>query len=61
VTDRQAEVAMVAAQKGYFNADGAPAAEIAAELDLAKSTVSEHLRIVTDTLFSQLFGDGDRL
>ncbi|EMA68673.1 Bacterio-opsin activator HTH domain protein [Halorubrum aidingense JCM 13560] len=61
VTDRQAEVAAVAAQKGYFNADGASAAEIAAELDLAKSTVSEHLRIVTDTLFSQLFGDGDRI
>ncbi|MFC7116435.1 hypothetical protein ACFQH2_17830 [Natronoarchaeum sp. GCM10025703] len=30
---------------------------MAAELDLAKSTVSEHLRIVTATLFSQLFAD----
>ncbi|PAU84774.1 bacterio-opsin activator [Halorubrum salipaludis] len=58
VTDRQAEVAAVAAEKGYFDGDGASAAEIAADLDLAKSTVSEHLRAVTDTLFSQAFGDG---
>ena len=58
VTDRQAEVAAVAAEKGYFDGDGASAAEIAADLDLAKSTVSEHLRTVTDTLFSQAFGDG---
>jgi len=58
VTDRQAEVATVAAEKGYFDGDGASAAEIAADLDLAKSTVSEHLRTVTDALFSQAFGDG---
>ncbi|MGQ3330262.1 helix-turn-helix domain-containing protein [Halorubrum sp. FL23] len=58
VTDRQAEIASVAAEKGYFNGDGASAEEIAADLDLAKSTVSEHLRAVTDTLFSQAFGDG---
>jgi DNA-binding transcriptional ArsR family regulator len=58
VTDRQAEIATVAAKKGYFNGDGASAGEIAADLDLAKSTVSEHLRTVTDTLFSQAFGDG---
>jgi predicted DNA binding protein len=58
VTDRQAEIATVAAERGYFNGDGASAAEIAADLDLAKSTVSEHLRTVTDTLFSQAFGDG---
>jgi len=61
VTDRQAEVAAVAAERGYFESDGASAAEIAEEMDLAKSTVSEHLRIVTATLFSQLFGDGDRI
>ena len=58
VTDRQAEIATVAAEKGYFNGDGASAAEIAADLDLTKSTVSEHLRTVTDTLFAQAFGDG---
>ncbi|WP_235271552.1 helix-turn-helix domain-containing protein [Halorubrum saccharovorum] len=58
VTDRQAEIAAVAAEKGYFDGDGASAGEIAADLDLAKSTVSEHLRTVTDTLFSQAFGDG---
>lgn len=55
VTARQAEVARTAAEQGYFDADGASAAEIAAELDLAKSTVSEHLRLVTAELFSQLF------
>jgi len=58
VTDRQAEIAAVAAEKGYFDRDGASAAEIAAEFDLAKSTVSEHLRAVTDTLLSQAFGKG---
>ncbi|WP_418280257.1 helix-turn-helix domain-containing protein [Halorubrum sp. DTA98] len=57
VTDRQAEVAAVAAERGYFEPDGASAEEIAADLDLAKSTVSEHLRLVTATLFSQLFAD----
>jgi len=37
---------------------GASAADVAAEFDLAKSTVSEHLRTVTAVLFSQTFGDG---
>lgn len=60
VTDRQAEVATVAAEMGYFDGDGASAAAIADELGLAKSTVSEHLRAVTNALFSQLFGNGDR-
>lgn len=58
VTDRQAEVATVAAERGYFEAGGASAADVAAEFDLAKSTVSEHLRTVTAALFSQTFGDG---
>jgi len=58
VTDRQAEIATVAAEKGYFDPGGASAADIAAEFDLAKSTVSEHLRTVTVALFSQTFGDG---
>lgn len=57
VTDRQAEIATVAAEKGYFGAGGASAEEVAAEFDLAKSTVSEHLRTVTEELFSQTFGD----
>ena len=60
VTDRQAEIATVAAEEGYFEAGGASAADVAAEFDLAKSTVSEHLRTVTAALFSQTFGDGDR-
>ena len=60
VTDRQVEIATVAAEKGYFETGGASAADVAAEFDLAKSTVSEHLRAVTRSLFSQAFGDGDR-
>ncbi|WP_144799097.1 helix-turn-helix domain-containing protein [Halorubrum depositum] len=59
VTDRQAEIATVAAEKGYFETGGVSAADVAAEFDLAKSTVSEHLRIVTAALFSQTFGTGD--
>lgn len=58
VTDRQAEIATVAAEMGYFDGDGASAETIADELGLAKSTVSEHLRAVTSALFSQLFGNG---
>lgn len=57
VTDRQAEIAAVAAERGYFDGDGASAGAIADDLGLAKSTVSEHLRTVTDTLFSQTFGN----
>jgi len=60
VTTRQAKVAAVAVEQGYFEPGGASAAEIAAELDLAKSTVSEHLRLVTASLFSQLFADGSQ-
>jgi len=59
VTDRQTEIATVAAEKGYFEPGGASAADVAAEFDLAKSTVSEHLRTVTAALFSQTFGNGD--
>ncbi|WP_435073395.1 helix-turn-helix domain-containing protein [Halorubrum sp. HHNYT27] len=58
VTDRQAEIATVAAESGYFEPGGASVADVAAEFDLAKSTVSEHLRTVTAALFSQTFGDG---
>jgi hypothetical protein len=56
VTERQATVAAVAVQEGYFEPNGATADEVAAHLDVAKSTVSEHLRIVTTTVLSQLFG-----
>ncbi|OYR59315.1 helix-turn-helix domain-containing protein [Halorubrum halodurans] len=58
VTDRQAEVAAVAAERGYFESDGASAADLADELGIAKSTVSEHLRLVTASLFSQVFAEG---
>lgn len=57
VTERQATVAAVAVEERYFDPDGASADEIAADLDLAKSTVSEHLRIVTASVLSQVFGD----
>lgn len=57
MTERRAEVARLAAERGYFRSDGASAESIADELGLAKSTVSEHLRLVTDDLFSQLFAD----
>jgi hypothetical protein len=58
VTKRQATVAAAAVEKGYFEPNGATADEVAAELGLAKSTVSEHLRLVTATVLSQLFGKG---
>lgn len=57
VTERQAEVATLAVKKGYFDPDGPTAEAIADDLGLAKSTVSEHLRLVTSTVFSQLFDD----
>ena len=57
VTERQATVAAVAVERGYFDPDGAAADEIADDLGLAKSTVSEHLRLVTATVLSQLFGE----
>ncbi|WP_066415621.1 helix-turn-helix domain-containing protein [Halorubrum aethiopicum] len=58
VTDRQAEVAAAAAERGYFEPGGASAADLADELGIAKSTVSEHLRLVTASLFSQVFTEG---
>jgi hypothetical protein len=57
VTERQASVAAVAVSRGYFDPDGASTEEIAEELGLAKSTVSEHLRLVTATVLSQVFDD----
>jgi DNA-binding transcriptional ArsR family regulator len=54
LTDRQREVAVVALEMGYFEETGAAAEEIAAALQISKSTLSEHLRIVIRKLLSQL-------
>jgi hypothetical protein len=55
LTDRQRELARAAAERGYFEADGPTAAAMAQELDITKSTLSEHLRAVQRELFDQLF------
>ena len=54
LTARQREVATAAIEMGYFEETGATAAETAAALDISKSTLSEHLRIVIRKLLSQL-------
>jgi len=54
LTDRQREVATVAIEAGYFETDGAAAAEVADRLGISKSTLSEHLRAVIRKLLSQI-------
>ncbi|MDG5776124.1 helix-turn-helix domain-containing protein [Haloarculaceae archaeon H-GB2-1] len=56
LTDRQREVAQTATEMGYFGAGGASADEVAAELDIAPSTLSSHLRTITEKVFARLFG-----
>ena len=60
LTERQREVATVAAEMGYFERGGASAAEVAAALDISKSTLSTHLRAVSAKVFRELFADGSR-
>jgi len=55
LTDRQRELARAAVDRGYFDADGPSADAVAEELDITKSTLSEHLRAVQRELFDQLF------
>lgn len=55
LTDRQRELARAAVDRGYFDADGPSADAVAEELDITKSTLSEHLRAVQRELFGQLF------
>ncbi|WP_206425139.1 helix-turn-helix domain-containing protein [Halosimplex salinum] len=56
LTDRQLEVARTVARMGYYDSDGASAAEVAAELDISQSTLSTHLRRIIGKLFDALFG-----
>lgn len=44
LTDRQMEVVHTAVRMGYYDQGGASAEEVAAELDIAPSTLSTHLR-----------------
>jgi DNA-binding CsgD family transcriptional regulator len=55
LTERQRELARAAAERGYFDPDGPTAEAVAEELDITKSTLSEHLRAVQRELFDQLF------
>lgn len=55
LTDRQRTVARRAAEAGYFKADGPAAEDVAADLGITKSTLSEHLRAVQAELLDQVF------
>lgn len=55
LTDRQREVARTATQMGYFESGGASAGEVAAELGIATSTLSSHLRAITAKLYTTFF------
>lgn len=58
LTERQREVARTATRLGYYENDGASAAEVAAELDITQSTLSTHLRRIIGKLFDTLFVTG---
>jgi hypothetical protein len=55
LTTRQRELARFAAERDYFDPEGPSAETIAAELDIAKATFSEHLRTVQAEVAGQLF------
>ena len=57
LTERQREVARTAARMGYYEPEGASAAEVADDLDISPSTLSTHLRRIMDKVFRQLFAD----
>jgi hypothetical protein len=57
LTTRQRELARFAAERGYFDPDGPAAETVAAELDIAKATLSEHLRRVQREVAAQLFSE----
>jgi len=55
LTDRQQQVARVATRMGYYEKGGASANDVAAELNIAPSTLSTHLRRINATIFNSLF------
>lgn len=55
LTARQREVTKRAIEMGYFDRQGASADTIATELGISKSTLSKHLRIVTEKILTQVF------
>ena len=57
LTERQREVARTAARMGYYEPEGASAAEVADELDISPSTLSTHLRRIMAKAFRRLFAD----
>ncbi len=57
LTERQREVARVATDMGYYEADGASSEEVAAELGISPSTLSTHLRRINAQLYNDIFGD----
>lgn len=57
LTERQRQVARVATRMGYFDKGGASAKDVAAELEIAPSTLSSHLRSINATIFESLFDE----
>jgi DNA-binding CsgD family transcriptional regulator len=55
LTERQRQVAEAATEMGYFVSDAASAEQVAAELDISQSTLSQHLRAIIRKILSQLF------
>lgn len=60
LTERQREVYLAAYENGYFeHNDRANASDVAAELDIAVSTFSEHISIVQKKMADAFFKNGD--
>lgn len=57
LTERQREVARVATRMDYYDKGGASAKDVAAELGIAPSTLSTHLRRINAKVFDSLFDD----
>lgn len=57
LTERQREIARTATQMGYYDQDGASSEKVAAELGIAPSTLSTHLRRINAKLFNEMFAD----
>jgi predicted DNA binding protein len=55
LTSRQLEVVQTATEMGYFERNDVPAEEVAAELGISPSTLSDHLRVVIAKVFQELF------